>query len=268
MIVVLLLAITALASTGVVVLGGVLKAGPLTFATSFATGWQVREVHKLLAFVLLGLIGMHVAGAVFESRRTHENLVRAMIDGKKEARHADHASVPRKAQPLLATTLASGLLAASAGAIWSLASRPGLGVPTAALDPTYAKECSACHVAYHPSLLPRASWTALMANLENHFGENASLDTTTTATISSYLQENAAETYDTKPANRLRQVDAEKPFTIIAAPFWKRIHGSIPEAIFMSMAVGGRGNCEACHVDARTGRFYPGAIHIPAEKRP
>jgi cytochrome b len=265
MILAILLGISAVALTGVVVLGGVLKAGPLAFATSFATGWRAREMHEFLAFLVVGLAGVHVAGAIFESRRTRENLVRAMIDGRKEARDADRASAPRRARPFLAAAIAAGLLAAATGEVWWLTAKPGLGVPSAALDPIYFEECSACHVAYHPSLLPRASWTGLMARLEEHFGENAALDAKTKAAITVYLEENAAEAYDTKPANLFRRVAPETPFSIVAAPFWTRTHIDIPDTVFASSSVGGRGNCEACHADARSGRFSPGAVRISIE---
>jgi cytochrome b len=265
MILAILLVITAVTLSGVVALGGVLKAGPLAFAISFATGWEAREVHEFLAFLVVGLAGVHVAGAIFESRRTGENLVRAMVDGRKEARETDHASASRRARPFLAAVIMAGLLVASTGAVWVFAAKPGLGVPLAALDPMYFEECSACHVAYHPSLLPRASWTGLMARLEEHFGENASLDAKTKAAISAYLQDNAAEAYDTKPANLFRRVAPETPFKIVATPFWTRAHIDIPDTVFASSSVGGRGNCEACHTDARTGRFSPGAIDISKE---
>ncbi len=268
MVVLLLLTIITIAAAGVVVLGGTLKAGPLAFATSFADGRQAREIHKILSLFLLGLIALHLGGVFVESRRTRENLVRAMIDGKKEAPAAAPIPVERKSHPLLASLIAVVLLAAAAGTLWSLAAKPGLGVPTRALDPTYVEECAACHVAYHPSLLPRASWAALMAGLDDHFGENASLDSATTAEIAGHLQQNAAEAYDTKPANMLRRVDAGKAFTITATPFWARTHADIPDSVFTSKAVGQRGNCEACHGDARSGRFYPGAIDIPREARP
>jgi cytochrome b len=265
MILAILLGIAAVTLTGVVALGGVLKAGPLAFATTFATGWAAREMHEFLALLVVGLAGVHVAGAIFESRRTRENLMRAMVDGRKEARDTDRASTPRRARPLLAAAIAAGLLAASAGEIWVLAAKPGLGVPPAALDPIYFEECSACHVAYHPSLLPRASWRRLMAALEDHFGENASLDAKSEAAITAYLQENAAEAYDTKPANLFRRVAPETPLSIVATPFWIRAHIDIPDAVFATSSVGGRGNCEACHADARTGRFSPGSIHILKE---
>ncbi len=268
MVLVLLVTIIAIAATGVIVLGGTLKAGPLAFATSFATGRQLGELHELLAFVLLGLIALHLAGVFAESRRTRENLVRAMIDGKKEAREANPLPAERQAHSFLASSIAAVILLVSAAAVWSLAARPGLGVPAPGLDPTYAEECGACHIAYHPSLLPRASWDALMAGLDDHFGENAGLDDATTARITAYLQDNGAEAYDTKPANAFRRVTAEKAFTITATPFWVRMHADIPDRVFASKTVAQRGNCEACHSDARSGRFYPGAIDIPRETRP
>ena len=107
-----------------------------------------------------------------------------------------------------------------------------------------------------------------MAGLDNHFGENAELDAATTANLTDYLIANAAETTDTLPANRLRRVATAKPLTITATPFWTRQHSHIPDAVFTSKAVGGRGNCATCHADAASGRFYPGNIDIPNEATP
>lgn len=268
MIVAILLTIIVIGASGVITLGGVLKTGPLAFTTSFALGQLAKEAHELLANLLLVLLCLHIAGVIFESYRTRENLARTMISGRKEIRDADHMPIQRRGHPFLAASIAGGLLAASAGAIWWLTAKPALGVPPQTLNPIYAEECSACHIPYHPSLLPRASWTKLMADLEDHFGENAELDAVTKASISTYLQENAAETYDTKPANVFRRVDVQKAFTITASPYWKRRHGDLPDRLFARKSVGSRGNCEACHADARPGRFYPGSIDIPEEVSP
>ena len=268
MIVTLLIVIAAIAATGALALGGVLKAGPFSFATTFAFGSQARDIHEALAAILLGLIAFHIVGAVFESRRTRENLVRAMIDGRKAARHDDHPSTPRLARPLRAAAVVAALFVVTAAVLWTLNLQPGLGVPIGKVDPVYAEECGACHTVYHPSLLPKAAWRALITGLDNHFGENAGLDAETAARLTDYLTANAAETADTLPANRLRRVDAAEPFTITATPFWKRRHADIADAIFASKAVGGRGHCEACHADARSGRFHPANIAIPKEAKP
>jgi cytochrome b len=268
MILALLFVIAAIAATGALAFGGVTKAGPLAFVTSFAAGVEAREIHEALAFVLIGLIALHVAGTAFESRRTRENLVRAMLDGRKDLRPGDHQSRARRARPLLAATVVAALLVASATVVIMLSLRTGLGVPVAQLDPVYAQECGACHTAYHPSLLPRTSWFALIGGLADHFGEDASLDADATARIAAFLAANGAETADTLPANRLRRVDPAAPFTITAAPFWMSRHADIADAVFASKAVGGRGNCDACHADAGNGRFYPGNIHVPAGARP
>jgi hypothetical protein len=128
------------------------------------------------------------------------------------------------------------------------------------------KECSACHTAYHPSLAPAATWRAVMTGLDEHFGDNASLDRTASDRLLAYLTENSAEHWDTKAANRLRTPDASQPLRITASPAWKRIHRKIPETAFSAKAVGGKINCAACHGDASSGLFAPQAIAIPQEK--
>lgn len=45
----------------------------------------VEEVHESFANVLLVLVAVHVGGVLFASRRHAENLVRAMISGKKRS---------------------------------------------------------------------------------------------------------------------------------------------------------------------------------------
>ncbi len=265
MILALLAAVVALALTGVIVLGGDLKSGPLAFATSFATGEVLRGAHQLIAYGLIALIALHIAGAIFESRRTGENLAAAMVSGRKDARPGDVAAAARRAHPALALLIAVPLFAASGALIAWLAEKPGLGVPVAPLDPVYAEECGACHAPFHPSLAPAATWSAIMDGLTSHFGEDASLDPATAATIRRYLDANSAEAYDTKAANRLRRVDPADPLRITATPFWQRTHARLPDRIFAAKSVGARSNCAACHADASSGRFDPSAIEIPED---
>lgn len=265
MILALFAVISLIALSGVVVLGGTLKAGPLASLVPFSIGWPLQGVHKLLAVLLLAMIVLHVAGAVFESLRTRENLVRAMIDGKKQRRKGDHESPVRAARPVLVAGLGTAMVLGGATIVDALSRQPVAGVPSAPLDPAYASECADCHRPFHPSLLPAASWRAIMGDLSDHFGEDASLDPDTTAQLTGYLVANSAEHWDTKPANLFRRLDPKSPLRITATPFWIRTHAAISKAVFRSAAVGSAGECGACHRDAASGRFLPGAISIPME---
>ena len=60
-----------------------------------------------------------------------------------------------------------------------------------ATNPTWQAECSTCHVAYPPRLLPRESWRAVMSGLDKHFGSDASLDPATAREIGTFLDQNA-----------------------------------------------------------------------------
>jgi cytochrome b len=257
--------LTLSAVTGVVTLGGVDKQGPLAFVTSYNAGQATQELHQALAYGLLALIGGHLLGVAYESVHGRPDLIRAMLTGKKAASAADHTSRPAKAKPLLAGLCVLLLLTGAVHQIVALSARPALGVPAGPLDPTYAQECGSCHMAYPPSLAPSARWIAILANLSDHFGEDASLKPDVAAQIRAYLTTNAAEKWDTRPAHELQRSNPQDPLRLTATPFWIRTHRGIPESVFKSRAVGAKGACEKCHGDASMGRFDPQDIHIPEQ---
>jgi cytochrome b len=268
MIAALLATVALLGVTGTVVLGGALKSGPLAFMTSFAVGQAFRQIHGLIAYGLIGLVLGHVAGVVVESLRTRENLVRTMIDGRKRMRPLAIGCGIYHPRPLLTALIVAALVGGGGAAAMALSNRPALGVPVAPLDPLYAKECGDCHAPFHPSLARAATWTAIMNNLGDHFGEDASLEPAKVAKIRRYLVANAAESVDTKPAHVLSRTNPAEPLSITATRFWQRAHRRIADAVFASKAVHSRSNCNACHQDAETGLFNPEAIKIPTEVKP
>jgi len=258
----LMAVLAAIVLTGVVALGGVTKQGPLAFAMPFADGRSVLGIHNLLAYALLGMVAVHLGGVVFESRRSRENLARAMVTGDKQALPGGDAP-PRAGRPQAAAMIAAGLAVVLVPGIVLLAHLPGRGVPPATLDAAYVRECGACHMAFPPSLAPAATWNARMDGLDEHFGENASLAPAVAAPIRAWLAANSAEHWDTRAAVTLRLVDPVTPLRITAAPAWLRFHRSIPASVFAAKPAGVKGNCAACHSDAATGRFDPQNIEVP-----
>lgn len=102
-----------------------------------------------------------------------------------------------------------------------------------------------------------------MTGLDDHFGEDASLDSDTIKTISAYLDKYASETWDTEAANNLRTVSLKNPLSITATPYWQRRHKGVDKNVFEQINIGSKGNCVACHRDADSGRFDDAAIAIP-----
>ena len=147
-----------------------------------------------------------------------------------------------KRLPLTAALLAALALPAAGATIPPLAQEPA------------KTECSACHMAYPPGLLPARSWKAIMSDLSNHFGQDASLDPDTTKKIEDYLVANAADTMGYGGIMRgIKPGDA--PTRITDMPWWKWVHSEIRPAYFQSARVKTKANCTACHMSGEQGYF-------------
>ena len=265
MIFALALLLVALTATGLVELGGEEKQGPLAGVVSYDIGDAMKEVHGALADLLLILVGGHVLGVAVHIALTRDNVVKAMITGDKTLPAGTPLPTPRPAQPLRAAAAMAAIVAVAGSALAYLATLPPLGLRALPENATYTKECGACHDAYHPSLLPAEAWRAVMADLGDHFGDDASLAEKLRADIAGWLEANAGETWDSEAANRFRTLDPEQPMRITATPYWRRKHADIPAAQYALKSVRSKANCSACHGDAATGRFDDQAIS-PAKK--
>ncbi len=259
----LLLVLAAIVVSGTVSLGGMLKQGPLRAWLTYAAGRQALALHQLLAWALLGMIALHLGGVAFETRRERDNLVRAMLTGRKRADPSAVAARPARAAPGRAALLALGLGLGGAGAIGVLAALPGRGVPPVELDPAYALQCGSCHLAFPPSLAPAATWDRILAHMDAHFGEDTGLPPDLITQLRRYLDANAAGHWDTLASWRLRAPAADGSPRITDTPGWRRVHRGIPAIRFTTAPVYRRSACEACHMDAATGRFAPQQIAVP-----
>ena len=136
--------------------------------------------------------------------------------------------------------------------------------------PEYESECGACHFAYQPGLLPGRSWNVLMAGLENHFGENAELDTATAGRIAAYLAGQAADRSGRRLSKRImHSLPASRtPLRISRLPAITREHDELPPRLYSeSPDVGSPGNCPACHRKAGTGHYDERTVIVPGYGR-
>ena len=266
MVVTLLVTLSLILLTGALMLGGAFKQGPGKGFISFATGDLMREPHELLAYALLAFVAAHIAGMAFESRRSGENLAKAMVTGRKVAGFVP-ATRSFSARAGLAAAMMGLAGAGVVGAVVFANALPPKGVRAVAVDAGWKTDCGDCHMAFHPTLLPAQSWTKLMSSLDDHFGEDASLPAGKVAAITAFLTANSAENSDSFAANRFRRVDAERPLEITATPFWTHRHSELADAVFKAPPVNSKQNCAACHGDAETGTFAPQQISIPQETK-
>jgi mono/diheme cytochrome c family protein len=124
-----------------------------------------------------------------------------------------------------------------------------------ATNPKWKAECGSCHVAYPPQLLPRASWRAIMAGLDKHFGTDASLDDKSIADIGAFLEGHAA-------GERGRAAD--KPMLRVTESRWFRHeHDEVPATTWKDKRVNGAANCAACHTKAESGDFSERTLRVP-----
>ncbi len=131
----------------------------------------------------------------------------------------------------------------------------GEGLNMNVTNTTWKAECSACHIAYPPGLLPASSWRAMMNSLDKHFDTDASLDAKAVAEILPFLEQNAA------PESR-QEGTADKPVLRITETRWfKREHDEVSAITWKK--VKSPSNCAACHTQADKGNFDEDSITLP-----
>jgi len=131
---------------------------------------------------------------------------------------------------------------------------------------TYKSECSSCHMAYPPGLLPASSWKKIMTDLEDHFGDNAELDSESFKIISEFLDTNSADKSDYRRSRKImRSVNKDNaPIKISELSYIKRKHDEIPDKMIKyNQKVNNLGNCSVCHTAAEKGLFNEHDVRIP-----
>ena len=119
------------------------------------------------------------------------------------------------------------------------------------------EECGSCHLPFAPSMLPASSWTRMMANLKDHFGDDATVNPKLAAEITAYLVANAGDQGGQRQgAKLLRGVSATNaPLRITELPKWVSEHRKVPDWEWKHKDVRTKANCVACHTNAELGYY-------------
>lgn len=254
--------------SGIVVYGTQEGMGILSFLNHsiFKKMELFEEVHEFFTTAFMFVIFAHIAGVFLDKVLHKSRAVESMIDGYKQSD---------------AKSLELTLFQKIFGIVWIaitvfflvyLLSHPSnvlVADANTAVDykkehALFENECKSCHTLYPPYLLPKESWVKMMGDLENHFGDDASLDAQDTASIREYLVKNAAESSTKESAFKiLKSLKNKETMAITKTPYWIKRHEEIDKDIFASKEVKAKSNCKACHQNIEQGLLNDKDIKIP-----
>jgi cytochrome b len=281
-IVIVMLALLVVVSvTGVVTYSGEENKGFLAGFFSFSAAQYALFVHTYVAYAFVLVIVLHVSAALVHDFIFRENIIVSMITGCKEDSEEFAARPESGVPPGTGRTarLAVFLLLSVIGG-WALVSfnltsvlhteyvaeaqppvevRDATGAPVLFVEnELWLGECGeSCHGVFHPTLLPERSWVAVMAGLDEHFGDDASLDPDEVEEILGFLIANSAERSTTEASQKiLWTLEEGSPLVrITKTPYWLKKHSKIEQNVYSRGSVISPSNCAACHRDASKGRF-------------
>ncbi|MDH5436460.1 MAG: hypothetical protein OEX83_06840, partial [Gammaproteobacteria bacterium] len=217
---------------------------------------------------MLAIVVIHVAGVIIESMLHRENLVWSMVTGRKEN---DATGVPVSRYGLTGVFILTLTFIFSIiffrGYLTQTAERPyqpfqGPALPDNAL---WREVCGECHLAYYPTLLPARSWKKLIKYQSDHFGEDLGIEEVSLKEVLNFMVTNAAESNLTESAWKVSHLTPpdETPVQVTETVYWKEKHMDIPEHYWKHEEIIGKGNCIACHLDAKQGTFEDAAMKLP-----
>jgi len=225
-----------------------------------------EEIHEFFANLFMLVVGAHIAGVVLDTLLHRSDVIASMVSGYKSSSSA---------------TLKLTFMQKIFGILWILTpllfavymlSRPtnpllkdaNVKISYQQEQPLFAEECSSCHTLYPPFLLPRASWAKMMDNLEDYFGNDASLENEDTLLIRNYLLSYAAESSTKESALKiLKSIENNATIAITKTPYWVKRHKEIDKEVFKSQKVKKISNCKACHQNFENGLLNDKDIQIP-----
>lgn len=217
-----------------------------------------KKTHEYLANFLLLLIFFHISGVVFDTILHSKNQTAlSIITGYKITEKKENIAL-NIFQNIFAFCI---FIFLAIFLVYTLF-KPSNILTASIYKPvdykvqniTFVNECASCHTLYPPNLLPKKSWELLMSDLENHFGDDASIDQELNKSILDFLQKNSAENFTIEASwNFLNSIKNQDIITLTKTSYWEKRHKNIPKKVFETSRVRSVANCKACHSDIEKG---------------
>ncbi len=225
--------------TGLVALGSEEGAG--IFGFLYKGGEFYKEAHEICANLFTAIVLVHIAGVLFEHFYHKSGIAKSMLDGYKNLDAA-----PSKTNFLQSLYLLIWIGVSIVLFIYTVANpknplfadKRSNPVALEKNYPLLQQECASCHTLYPPQMLQANSWREMMGELDNHFGDDASLDAQDTAAITDLLLAYSGTSSKLDGGQRITK-----------SSFWKRHHRGMDEDVFESKEIKSPANCKACHQD-------------------
>ncbi|MFA5232924.1 MAG: cytochrome b/b6 domain-containing protein [Sulfurimonas sp.] len=227
-----------------------------------------EDLHEFFVNAFMFVIFIHIAGVVIDKFFHKSRALDSIIDGYKSADSDTHGLKLTILQKLF------GLIWISSSLFFLLylfASPSNILLLDANKQVDYKvehaffeKECISCHTLYPPYLLPRESWAKMMDNLQDHFGDDASLDEADKNSIKEYLMKNSAESSTKEAAYKIsKSIKNRDTIAITKTPYWEKRHKNIDKSVFENKKIAAKSNCKACHKNIEQGLLNDKDIKIP-----
>lgn len=232
----------------------------------------MEDIHELFSNLFVAIVVVHIAGSLLDKFVKKGDAIDSMISGYKETKKRVDIKLN-----IFQKLFAFIWIVLSLFSLYYLIATDNIFITNhnvkqdyAALHSDFVDECASCHIIYPPYLLPKESWVVMMKDLENHFGDDASIDDMTNISILRFLEKNSAEKSTHQAALGVLKSLKDKNDTIIAiskTPYWIDLHKEIDKKIFKSKKVKSVANCAACHVDFEQGMLENSLIKMPKVKK-
>lgn len=213
-----------------------------------------KEIHELLANLFIAIILAHIAGVMFEHFYHKSGVARAMINGKKSSSEGDiKSNIFQKVYFLLwiGFSIFAFVYTFNQNSL-VLQDKKEIFYEHHSSFQLFKNECGSCHTLYPTYALNADSWEIMMDDLENHFGEDASLNDEDNQKIRTFLVANSAEKSENPLASKFLRNYKDGAQEISKSYYFKRVHRDIPGYVFESEEIKKASNCVACHENIDT----------------